>query len=723
MLPTRPRHRLRHAAAVLAIVAGAAASSSLAQSQQPLTDTQLLRDFSHYVRINQHELAAATGQQLLDRGLSPAEFAALVEDSPEAQRFEETILRAQRQPALEDIAARILSHYEQGKLDQARDPGEISRNIGLLTGSGRQKNFAVQRLRAAGEYAAPQLLEALIQRNDPQLAMEVRRVLVDLGRHAVVPLCTALPSLDPSAQELVVSLLGDIDYQTSVPYLYDLWASSPSEPLRKNIELAIAKLTGHFAQDVSVSGLYLALGENYYSEPPSLTSFPGEPYQLLWSYDPGIGLVAQAIATPVFHEAMAMRCAERALMLEPTDSPALPLWLAANFSREIDTPEGYENPAYPSTRRDATYYAVAAGAGPCERVLARGLATRDTPLVRRAIAAIERTAGPAAMFNSGEGNALLEALRYPNRRVQYEAAVAIGAASPRLPFDGSDRVVPILASAVRDASARFAVVLADDTERQTALADTLRGAGYTVLPPGRTLADVEAAIAEAPGIDLIVTDLSSANRTGQLIEAARGTSRLAATPVLSLASLDGWAELSARFERDATVRVARVGISADQLVESVNQLLETAVGGPITEEEAAAYKDAALTVLRDLAVSGNTVLNAADAALPLITAISNHTGELRLRIGEVLSYINSKRAQVALMDAALQDQGADRVAMLAHVAASAKRFGNLLEPRQVNRAVELARTGEGEEATAAAALMGALNLPNDQLIPLIISAK
>src|SRR5690606_15511000 len=200
---------------------------------------------------------------------------------------------------------------------------------------------------------------------------------------------------DPSAQELVVSLLGDIDYQTSVPYLYDLWASSPSEPLRKNIELAITKLTGHFAQDVSVAGLYLALGENYYSEPPSLTSFPGEPYQLLWSYDPGIGLIAQAIATPVFHEAMAMRCAERSLTLEPADSPALPLWLSANFSREIDSPEGYENPAYPASRRDATYYAVAAGAGPCERVLARGLATRDTPLTRRAIAAIERTAGPA----------------------------------------------------------------------------------------------------------------------------------------------------------------------------------------------------------------------------------------------------------------------------------------------------------------------------------------
>ena len=117
------------------------------------------------------------------------------------------------------------------------------------------------------------------------------------------------------------------------------------------------------------------------------------------------------------------------------------------------------------------------------------------------------------------------------------------------------------------------------------------------------------------------------------------------------------------------------------------------------------------------------MLNVSDASLPLIGALFTHQGDLRLRIAEVLSYINVKRAQVAIMDAALQDQGTDRVAMLGLVAESAKRSGNLLEQRQVDRVIEMARTGDGEEATAAAALMGALNLPNDQLIPLILSAK
>lgn len=45
--------------------------------------------------------------------------------------------------------------------------------------------------------------------------------------------------------------------------------------------------------------------------------------------------------------------------------------IAANFSREIDSPANYTNPAYPATRRDAMYYAVAAGSSTAQRVLAR----------------------------------------------------------------------------------------------------------------------------------------------------------------------------------------------------------------------------------------------------------------------------------------------------------------------------------------------------------------
>jgi hypothetical protein len=61
--------------------------------------------------------------------------------------------------------------------------------------------------------------------------------------------------------------------------------------------------------------------------------------------------------------------------------------------------------------------------------------------------------------------------------------------------------------------------------------------------------------------------------------------------------------------------------------------------------------------------------------------------------------------------------------LLGKVAGSAKRSGNLLESRHITALREIVTTGENAEATAAAALMGALNLPNAELVPLILGRK
>ena len=75
------------------------------------------------------------------------------------------------------------------------------------------------------------------------------------------------------------------------------------------------------------------------------------------------------------------------------------------------------------------------------------------------------------------------------------------------------------------------------------------------------------------------------------------------------------------------------------------------------------------------------------------------------------------------MDAALAASSDERVALLAKVASSAKRNGNLLEPRHITALRDVVTGGEDAEATAAAALMGALNLPNAELVPLILGQQ
>lgn len=687
------------------------------------TPLKSLKDFIHFVKIRRMDVAAGYARQLFDAGLSNKDFVKLVEESGEQARFDEAVQIALKDPELESSAARLLSSFDKGKLERARDPDEITRSIGALTGTVRGRLLARERLKAASEYALPQLLAALLDGTNKSRQAEVRTLLIELGRASEIPLSTAMMRLDASQQEAVVDVLGLIPYKTSLPYLVDLKETTANDAVRNACERAIAQ-AGGAAPDRAA--LYLQLAEGYYDERSDLTSFPGEDHQLLWSYNPGVGLVMTAIRTPVFHEAMAMRLSERSLALRAESQAAVALWIAANFKRELSTPEGYTNPAYGAERREAMYYAVAAGSEIEQAVLARALETADTPLARKAIAALQKSAGGATLWNTGAKpgrKPLTEALNYPNRRVQYDAALALAAAQPREAFAGSERVVPTLASSIREASSRVAMVLASDNETYGSVRKILEKAKFSVLPFGRTFADMAGSLAEATAVDLVVIASQQTEAVPGLIDQVRGTAKISATPVMALTSAEAYTELRRKYERDTTVSIRQSALAEATVLRAIDELIQVASGGPVTEAEAKDYSARSLSALRDLAVSSNPVFDVGDAALPLMAALGEARGNVRLEVAEVLSRIGQERAQTALMDAALSAGGNERIALLGKVADSAKRFGNLLPSRQVTELVKLASGGSDAEATGAAALMGALNLPNSQLIPLIMGEK
>lgn len=704
-----------------------ASASSTALATQPAAGNEqavgLLRDFIHFVRIARFDIAADLGRQILDSGISGEDFVDLVESAREVERFEESVAAAMRVPVLEPIAGGLDRLYRNGKLARVRNADEIARNIQLLTGGLRGRQLGRERLIAAGEYALPQLLEAYLQNRDPNLRAQVQRVLVDLGRQSIVPLVTALPSLDSARQEAIIDVLGLIPYRTSMPFLVEQYQNSPVEAVRQAAARAIGRLGGNPTAEVAT--LFTLLADSYYAEPGELTSFPNEEFQLLWRFDAGLGLVMTPVRTEVFHEAMAMRMAEASLAIRPSDRETLALWIASNYSRELDSPEGYDNPAYPADRRGAAYFGTAAGPEIGQLVLRRGIDTRDTPLARLAIEAIDQTAGPRSLWGVAVSDRfpLLEALAYPNRRVQYEAALALGKSRPTQSFRGAERVVPLLAGAVRDASALTAVVLTGgDREAYEADRTLLESMGFTVLPPSPTgLGGLEAAIAEVPGVDLIVTRLGL-DQTLLEIETARNSDRLSVTPVLAMMSADDEEALRRQYRRDQTVAVRRA-LTPDMFTATAEELLRVAAGGAITEQEAEQYADRAILVLRDLAVSNNTVLDVADAASILIDVLRGSDGLTMIDVAEVLAHVDGAPAQSAIFEKALSISGFEQIELLAIAADSGKRFGNYLDNRQVRRLLELAQSTDEELATQAVALMGALEIEYTSLVPLILSTE
>lgn len=715
----------------LLVLAGSGLAIPVTQAQgasvttQPESEVQtqrleLLRDFIHFVKIARFDVAADLGTRLIETGITETEFVDLVESSREQQRFEEAIAAGLRVPVLEPIAAQLESMFRDGKLDRARDPQEIARNIGLLTGGLRARTLARERLIFAGEYAMPQLLDAYLQNKDLALKAQVQRLMVDLGRGAIAPLMAALPGLDETSQEAVAEVLGLIPYRTSLPVLIDVYQNTTNNAVRQATGRAISRLGGNPGSDTA--DMYALLADSYYAEPAELTSFPNEDFQLVWNFDPGLGLVMVPVRTPVFHEAMSMRLAERALSLDPQNDETLALWVASNYSRSFDSPDGYENPMYSSDRRDAEYFGVAVGPEIDQVVLRRGIDTRDTPLVRSAIQAIAQTAGSRSLWGQDiDGRyPLLESLNYQNRRVQFETALALGNALPSESFNGSERVIPLLASAVKDASARYAVILTgEDRERYDQYRASLERAGFTVLPPAPGgLGELAASIAETPTIDLIVSAQGFDN-TLLSIETARTENKTSVSPVLAIMGPDDLVAMQRQYGRDQTISVRRQSISGSAFDTSVETLLEAASGGPISTEEADEYATRAIEVLRNLAISNNEVLNISDAASILIDVLAQVDGFTMLDVAEIISYMPQPKAQQAIMNKALEVSEDLQVEMLTIVSDSGKRYGNQLNNRQIRRLIELAQSENDELAATAAATMGALEVENDTLLQLI----
>jgi hypothetical protein len=92
-------------------------------------------------------------------------------------------------------------------------------------------------------------------------------------------------------------------------------------------------------------------------------------------------------------------------------------------------------------------------------------------------------------------------------------------------------------------------------------------------------------------------------------------------------------------------------------------------------------------------------------------------------VAQVLAMVNTKRAQRAVIDAALAASGDDQAMLLGAVAQGARRFGSQATAAQSDAMRELVRSSTGPLADAAAAAFGAMGLPSSEAVDLIIKSR
>jgi hypothetical protein len=711
---------------LLAIATLALTVWSAAASAQAPAPEQMLEDFVFYTLTANPDLAAANGQALLDSGLSFAEMAVLLDEGGKTTviRFDSAIIRAQRipDPELERVAATLSTSIERGRLDLARDPDRIDEAIRMLVGNQRERLIGTRRLIAAGEYAVPSLLRQITEGRDERLKNQCILVLQEIGAQAVSPLCSALPEMgDPVAQRIVCDTLGVIGYPHAAPVLRALAESADTPaPLRGSANRAFGQVASQMQQGLPLSELFSQLGRQYFDENESLIAFPFEETNNVWTYDAFVGLTATPVPTEIFGEVMAMKMASTSIGIDAANEQALSLFVAANLKRENELPKGMIDPIYGELPYTPDFYATVFGTQTSMDVLGMAIDSINTPLVRDAIRALSQTTGGANLFSRNRGRTpLLEALQFPDRRTQYEAALTLARALPESAFPGDFSVVPLLASAVRTGDTTYALVIADDEEDRRVLSNMLELMDFEIVGAEASVASLQNAILESIGIDLVVCKKDDADEAIDAVASLRTIPKAAAVPVLIQSGALDLPLLRPEFRGDRRVLVGRAGMGEGELASQVDAVLDAASGGRMNEAEAQIYAIEALGALRDISVSRSPIYSILDAEPTLLEALEVRTGGTRLLVADILARLDSDRSQRAIFDAALNAVGGEQVDLLDRVAASVKRYGDRAEQRHLDALIDLIDSSGGDTAEAAARVHGSLNLSKTEALGLI----
>ena len=727
--PTRMRGVVAAKGGVWTALAGLSfllLAPQIAQSQQEQDPAALWDDFNHFVLIARPDLAEASAVALLEIADDPTLLD--VVEASQYTEYEQNLLRAARIESLSATAAKMTQHIQQARIQRSREPARIRRDIESLAKGRRANMNATQRLRAAGQYAAPHLLATLLDEDQTSLHPYVLPAMVSIGRPIVYPLSTALPHLEPVPLGQIAQTLGEIGYPMALPYLKMVLENSSTDP---TAAAAVGAAFSQLIQSVTVASeapaadLFLSLALDQYHAGTHGDELPGFDRATgkgqVWIYAGDAGLVPIPVPGIIYGDVLAMRSSQQALAISPAMDQAFSLWLAANLRRENRLPDAATDLSYPENLQPPTFYAKLAGYFRLHDVLALALLDHDPNLAIDAIQILHDTVNADGLIHEPGGNQpIIAALRYPDRRVRYEAAFALAKARPDTDFTSSHRVVPMLAEAIGQQIIRYVLVIADDNQTVNLLQASLKDLGYETIGAA-SLSQAAEQLDSYPDLDLIVTRLS-ASSVKQLYHRTSEDERLALVPIVTLVSQADQIELDKQIHDMPRLYPTQAMGDPDTLRPVLEQAAYAYAGPLIDDASAADYATTALMLLREVAFGGSNVFDVSDAQTALIRALSDERESISILAANVLGLIDNADAQQAIAHVALDDALAKsaRLAFLASLANSGTIHGKLLTDQQISRLRELVSTSDGEMALAAARTFGALTVSTAQAVDLIL---
>jgi hypothetical protein len=705
--------------------AGGDAPRPLPARAQPNPLDIAAENYWFFAKTAKYQLAAQAGEQALAAGAQPREVLEAFDKVARSRgdNLFETLYRWLSIEQLRDTTQKLINVLKQGQAGVYQDPKWIMGQIERLSINERAFMMALDELRNSGEFAAAIGIDYLRDVNKRQHHARTREALVRLGRGLLNPLVAVLESKDKSTLIMAIGILGDIHYDAAAPYILRVYETKEPgmDQVKSAAAVALAKLGLPNPNQVKAADLFIDLGEKFYYGSASITSDPRFPEAAnIWTWDESTGLNYKQVPTPIFNERMAMRCCEYALKLQPDRSDAISLWLASNNRREVDLPEGATDATHSGP--DAHFYNTSYGAQYLNQVLARALRDKSAGVALKAIKSMQEIMGQSNMGAGAAGGSLpiVDSLRFPDRLVRYEGAMTIAQALPQQPFAGMEQVVPTLADAVSTTGKANVVLAAGNQDASNVMKEALKDQFRADAAAGPSGEEVNAAAGRLGNIDVAVIDVRGLKNP----DAVTGAQRLQGAPkvIIIQDKTSPYAAAELTSELVNTVVAGTGPVAGDQLIAAINKA-RTRAGAPALDEKVSeAYAQRAAQLLERLAVSRGQVLDVSVAANALMRALEDPRLEIAKSTAGVLGLINSKEAQNALANKALDEKTANdlKIACLKGTSRSAKFFGNQLEPNLVDSLQKVVETAQDAQVkNAAAEVMGALNLPPERAKNLI----
>lgn len=702
------------------------------QSVTPEQLLKLVEDFYHFATIANYPAANALGQQILASSPDPQ---ALLDAFREVQgrRTEEIsdldrrFLQWQQTEQIGETTRQIVEMVNQGRQQRATDPAFIAEQIERLNKGALAYRNGLAQLRNSGEYAVPVMIQYLRNPEQAEFHADIRRAMIDLGRDMLPPLLAATRMEDERVLASLLLVLGELRYDAAVPFLLEAKETSQSQSVQTAANRALQTIG--FTGNSTAAQEFQNLSERiYYGGSAAYQPNARIGLASIWHWGgQAAGLTRTDVPPQIYDEIMAMRTAGKALQLGQGMDEALALWLASNYRREGELPEGEMDRTRPEDDPSAGYYGTQAGVRYLQMVLDRAERDRTLPGDRRyntadvslrAIKSLQEIVGRSAI---GEGGSpLTNAMNYPDRRVRIEAAMALAQALPTQGFAGQEQVVPLLADALSQTGQPNVLVVMQNRDKLNAASQVLTDAGYSVADATSATEAIEKAQA-LPGVSVVLLDQGLGDQgIDQFLANARNNPKLnAAAKLVQVGSTASRYE--ALKETNPTLNTT-TATGGEGLIAAIELARQSSGGLPLEPEGATNLASRAGNLLKEIGI-GNTIFDLASGEPTILTALDDERAGIQKLAGEVAALLSSSAAQRALLDKALNDDTADdvKISVFNSLATSAKRYGNQLETAQVEELLDVAAGAENLDVRAAAAeAVGALDLPADQVRRLIV---